>query len=165
MINLKKYPLVFLLLQCHVITLVACSSSSDGVLVSPETLEINQKVDSSNVVGELVGEVTTSSEEINVKIAGSNLPDNWLYFYYIIALEKKVDGEWVSMLRTEESSSHLLNDDATLWQYAYHKNGGVVTIPLSLETKKLCDKITLGEYRVCVFLHDRNLYIEFEVTE
>lgn len=141
------------------------SESEKGYILNPPKVDPGDAVDSSGVTAEIVDKVTTSSERINVKITGSNIEGNYLHYFEVPALEKKVNGEWVGVPMTESSTEYLRGDPGYFWSLGFRQDSDIMWTTVYVETKNLCEKITVGEYRACVFLFDKNLYVEFSVEE
>ncbi len=171
--NISRVLKYSILLICVLLCFASCGETkpnddpprTDGFILNPEPPDTGVPVDSSGITAGLVEAVTTASDKIHVVVVGSNVENNFLYCFCVPALEKKVDGEWVSMPMTDESSVHLSGDPDYFWMYSNSDDGGVMWTTVTLETNTLCDKITVGEYRICIFFPDKNLYVEFEVEE
>lgn len=160
---MRKVGILMLLIL--LVSLISCSGGEAGFLIDPVPKDPGVAVDSSGITGEVLGSVTVLSEMIRVKLVGSNVENGFLYYFAVPALEKQVDGEWVRMPVTADYSEHLRGDPDYFWNFSNREDSEIMWATLELSTDSLCEKISAGQYRVCVFLYDKTLTIPFSVTE
>ncbi len=152
-----------------VAVLVGCkaaveSGQESGYIIEPPARS-EPGVDSAGVTVAIIDDVTTSSDKIRFRTSGANAGD-YLVFYFGHRLERLSGSEWIPVPVTYDSSQYLRDDPDYYWHYGHGKIiNGEMTMTFSISTADLCEKITFGNYRVCVFLPDRNIYAPFTVTE
>ena len=148
--------------------LTACEikAGPEYVLPDPSVQNHMTGIDSSSLQIEMLERVTTKSAEINVKITGSNIADNGLYYFLVPVLERNESGTWRRIAVNANFWEQITGDPDYYWSPCYREDGSSeMWTTATVFVSDLAEQIKLGQYRITLFFPDRTLYVGFTVDE
>lgn len=175
MVMKKKLQLFSLI--CCLLLLTSCQKESNDNMVNsigrgvtiddpepryPDYTEIN----SFNIETELCDSVTTKSDKISVNITGSNTPDNMIYYFTFMALEREYNSEWIRIPVIDNMAQHIIGDPDYFWSFCCREDGtSQMWTTSTLYISDLAESLQTGSYRTVIFFPDRTVYTYFEIIE